>query len=134
MVRKQLRAAQNREDAPIEKQIETAYKEMARLKKYVNVSADYIPDFQEGKEHSKDTCAWYPEFFKLRYLTVTKMTSSVYQRHVLLNCSDILDFWTYLMLLNITVHNGNFLPWFGSVGRIKLSHSFEINRNCQIKC
>ena len=40
LVRKQLRAQQNREDARIQKQIETAHKEMARLEKYVNVKTD----------------------------------------------------------------------------------------------
>ena len=40
LVRKQLRAQQNREDARIKKQIETAHKEMARLEKYVNVKTD----------------------------------------------------------------------------------------------
>ena len=40
LARKQLVAQQNREDARIKKQIETAHKEMARLKKYFNVNAD----------------------------------------------------------------------------------------------
>ena len=40
LARKQLVAQQNREDARIKKQIETAHKEMARLEKYFNVSAD----------------------------------------------------------------------------------------------
>ena len=40
LARKQLQAQQNREDARIKKQIETAHKEMARLEKYANVKAD----------------------------------------------------------------------------------------------
>ncbi|XP_078319196.1 uncharacterized protein LOC144620921 [Crassostrea virginica] len=40
LARKQLVAQQNREDARIKKQIETAHKEMARLEKYFNVNAD----------------------------------------------------------------------------------------------
>ena len=40
MVKKQLQAQQNREDARIKKQIETVHEEMARLEKYVNVNAD----------------------------------------------------------------------------------------------
>ena len=40
LARKQLQAKQNREDARIKKQIETAHKEMARLERYANVKAD----------------------------------------------------------------------------------------------
>ena len=40
LARKQLQAQQNREDARIKKQIETAHKEMARLEKYANVKTD----------------------------------------------------------------------------------------------